>query len=41
VNKICGPNGLQITIVPKFEAWVRLHVIENVKVEDIKKFTFE
>ncbi|KFZ11258.1 hypothetical protein V502_07649 [Pseudogymnoascus sp. VKM F-4520 (FW-2644)] len=41
VNKVCGPNGPQRPIVPKFEAWVRLHVIENVKVEDIKFFTFE
>ncbi|KFY89762.1 hypothetical protein V500_05510 [Pseudogymnoascus sp. VKM F-4518 (FW-2643)] len=41
VNKICGRNGPQRPIVPKFEAWVQLHVIENVKVEDIKNFTFE
>lgn len=41
MNKVCGPNGPQRPIVPKFEAWVRLHVIENVKVEDIKKITFE
>ncbi|OCK76830.1 hypothetical protein K432DRAFT_305513 [Lepidopterella palustris CBS 459.81] len=40
IFKICGPKGPERPVVPKFEAWIRLHVLEDVKVEDIAKFTF-
>lgn len=37
---ICGAKKLQNPVVPKFEPWVRLFVIEDVRVEDVKKFVF-
>lgn len=38
---ICGPGGPSRPIVPKFETWVRLLVFEDVKLGDVRKFTFE
>ncbi|KAK5109590.1 hypothetical protein LTR85_002478 [Meristemomyces frigidus] len=38
---ICGPHGPSRQLVPKFETWVRLLVFEDVKLEDVRKFTFE
>ena len=35
VNKVCGPNDGKKPMVPKFEAWVRAMVFEDVKVEDV------
>jgi hypothetical protein len=40
IKEICGTEGKQKPIVPKYETWVRLYMIEDVKVEDVKKFVF-
>lgn len=39
--QICGSKGPERPLVPKFEAWVQLEVLEDVKVEDILKFEYE
>ncbi|KAF2499483.1 hypothetical protein BU16DRAFT_579040 [Lophium mytilinum] len=36
--QVCGPKGLEKPLVPKFEAWVQLFVLEDVRVENITKF---
>lgn len=41
VNEICGANGPSRPVVPKVQSWVRLLTLENVRVEDVYKFTFE
>ena len=43
IVKICGPEGPSRSkpIVPKVESWVRLLVMEDVKLDDLYKFTFE
>ncbi|KAI9642015.1 hypothetical protein NHQ30_009886 [Ciborinia camelliae] len=38
IQKICGGKGKQNPIVPKIENWVRLFIIEDVKVDDLRKF---
>jgi len=38
ITKVCGPNGPGRPIVPKFETWVRLHVWDDVKQENLLKF---
>ncbi len=40
IFKICGPKGPEKPVTPKFEAWVRLLVLENVEVDDVTKFKF-
>ncbi|KAE9965300.1 hypothetical protein BLS_004801 [Venturia inaequalis] len=39
--QICGSKGPERPLVPKFEAWVQLQILEDVKVEDILKFEYE
>ncbi|KAJ9663605.1 hypothetical protein H2201_005566 [Coniosporium apollinis] len=37
INQICGPEGPERPTTPKYEAWVRIHVLKNVKCEDVGK----
>jgi hypothetical protein len=39
INSICGARGPSRPIVPEFETWVRLLVFEDVKLDDLHKFT--
>ena len=41
ITKICGPTGPSKPIVPEVHPWVRLLVMEDVKLDDLYKFTFE
>ena len=41
VFQICGATGPSRPIVSKAESWVRLLVLEDVKLDDIYKFTFD
>ena len=41
VIEICGPTGPSKPIVPTVDPWVRLLVMEDVKLDDVYKFTFE
>jgi hypothetical protein len=38
--KVCGAKGSWDPIVPKVQSWVRLLVMEDVKLDDIYKFRF-
>jgi len=38
--EICGSDGPSKPIVPEYNTWVRQMVFEDVKLEDIYKFTF-
>jgi hypothetical protein len=41
VFKICDAKGGAPPIVPKVESWVKILVMEDVKLDDIYKFTFD
>ncbi|KAG7429440.1 hypothetical protein Forpi1262_v009491 [Fusarium oxysporum f. sp. raphani] len=38
INQICGPNGPERPVTPRFKAWVRINTIENVTYDNITKF---
>ncbi|KAK5706477.1 hypothetical protein LTR97_001466 [Elasticomyces elasticus] len=40
INSICGPEGPSKPIVPEYEAWVRLKVVEGVQFADLYKYSF-
>ncbi|RYP42583.1 hypothetical protein DL767_000107 [Monosporascus sp. MG133] len=41
INQLCGPNGLERPVTPKFQPWVRIMTHENVTCGDINKFLWE
>jgi hypothetical protein len=40
IQTMCGVDGSCLSIVPKCKTWVKLHKLEDVKVEDVEKFTW-
>jgi len=41
LTSICGKKKLQPPIVPVYRPWVKVHEINDVKVDNIKKFTWK
>jgi hypothetical protein len=41
IIKICGGKGPSRPIVPKAQSWVRMLVLEDLKLDDVYKFQFE
>lgn len=40
LDSICGRRRPQPPLVPVYRPWVKIHEINDVKVDDIKKFTW-
>ncbi|KAH7109747.1 hypothetical protein B0J13DRAFT_202376 [Dactylonectria estremocensis] len=38
VNAVCGPDGPERPVTPRFKAWVRIYTLENVTYENVTKF---
>jgi len=38
LNHVCGPKGPEKPLVSKFQPWVRIHSLENVRYEHVTKF---
>ena len=41
INQICAAALSQRRLIPKFRSHVRVHVVENVKLEDVRKFIWK
>lgn len=39
IKQICGSDGPERPITPEYEAWVRIHVLKDVKYEDVAKLS--
>ncbi|KAI1134452.1 hypothetical protein F5Y05DRAFT_417324 [Hypoxylon sp. FL0543] len=38
IGEVCGPNGPEFPVYPRFKAWVRIHTAEDVTYENVTKF---
>ncbi|KAH9897457.1 hypothetical protein F4778DRAFT_743655 [Xylariomycetidae sp. FL2044] len=38
INQVCGPDGPEPPVSPKFKAWVRIHTLDNVTYDNVTKF---
>ncbi|KPM44964.1 hypothetical protein AK830_g1629 [Neonectria ditissima] len=38
INQVCGVNGPERPVTPRFKAWVRIETIENVTYDNVTKF---